>query len=277
MGCNHEETPCDCGGKCNCDTPLERVRYFNRQPLTADDMRAEQEYFLEKERRHNRMLHGRGVVCGLLVSQVTDQDASPTSVVICPGYALSPCGNEIAVSKPVTYDLADCLAKEPNSCEETLTSLEDNTPKRIYIAIRYKACPNRPVRTMPAGCGCDETSCEHSRIRDGFEIKCLTELPESHKLPCPHNADKASSLKSAAFKTLMVKNPDSQGEAELPESFVNLMSLLFGDCPPCPKDDWVVLAEVRFVKEKLTINNKIRRWVVNPTSLMEKLYCLSAK
>jgi hypothetical protein len=46
---------------------LEFVRYFPRQLLTADDMRAADEYFREKMRRHNRMLHGWGVVCGCKV------------------------------------------------------------------------------------------------------------------------------------------------------------------------------------------------------------------
>jgi hypothetical protein len=46
-----------------CGTALERVRYFPRQLITADDMRAEQEFFLNKMRRHNRFLHGWGVVC----------------------------------------------------------------------------------------------------------------------------------------------------------------------------------------------------------------------
>ena len=45
--------------KCaSCGEPLERMRYFPRQLLTADDMRTEQEYFREKMRRHNRYLVG---------------------------------------------------------------------------------------------------------------------------------------------------------------------------------------------------------------------------
>ena len=33
---------------------LERVRYYPRQLMTAEDMRAEQDYFVERLRRHNR-------------------------------------------------------------------------------------------------------------------------------------------------------------------------------------------------------------------------------
>ena len=46
---------------------LERVHYFPRQLLTVADMTTDQNYFLEKLRRHNRFLHGWGVVCGLEV------------------------------------------------------------------------------------------------------------------------------------------------------------------------------------------------------------------
>ena len=48
-----------------CDEPLLRLRYFPGQLMTADDMRAEQEFLLKKARRHNRFLHGWGVTCGL--------------------------------------------------------------------------------------------------------------------------------------------------------------------------------------------------------------------
>ena len=47
---------------------LERVKYFQRQLLTVDDMVTDQEYFRQKMRRHNRFLHGWGVVCGFDVT-----------------------------------------------------------------------------------------------------------------------------------------------------------------------------------------------------------------
>src|SRR5215211_7302343 len=40
--------------------PLPQPRYFPRQVVTADDLTADQEYFRERLRRHNRMLHGCG-------------------------------------------------------------------------------------------------------------------------------------------------------------------------------------------------------------------------
>jgi hypothetical protein len=74
-------------------TSRERVRYFSRQLITAEDMIDEQTFFLEKLPRHNRFLHGWGVVCGCAV------DAAPTSqypwrVKISSGYLLDPIRSE---------------------------------------------------------------------------------------------------------------------------------------------------------------------------------------
>ena len=75
--------------------PLKRVRYSFGQILSVDDFTAEQEYFLEKQRRHNRTLHGAGVVFGLEVSRRKD------SVVVQPGLALDCRGEEVSVCEPV--------------------------------------------------------------------------------------------------------------------------------------------------------------------------------
>lgn len=277
MGCNHEDKPGDCG--CNCNAPSERVRYYPRQLLTADDMRAEQEYFLEKHRHHNRMLHGRGVVCGL---QVCPSPDSGTAVIVCPGYALSPCGNEINLTEKYTLDLTDCLTGKVGPCEGYTGNTDDNVPKEVYIAIRYAECPTRPARTLPTGCGCDESACEYSRIHDGYEIKCLTELPESHKLSCVD--EKSGKKAQPALKknlTTMMTNGFSSLEtsgagAETPLALAHLLNGLLGHCPPCPQDDWVVLAVVTIDPEKKTllINNDIRRLVINLSMLMERVYCL---
>ena len=75
--------------------PPRRVRYFFGQVLSAEDLSAEQEYFLEKHRRHNRTLHGAGVVFGLEVSRQKD------SVVVQPGLGLNCRGEEIFICEPV--------------------------------------------------------------------------------------------------------------------------------------------------------------------------------
>src|SRR6516165_1991752 len=95
---------------------VERVNYFPRQLLTADDMFADQEYFLLKLRRHNRFLHGWGTVCGLVVTAAPTSDL-PWQVQIGAGYALGPYGDEIYVAEPVSLDLASCSAGPTDPCE----------------------------------------------------------------------------------------------------------------------------------------------------------------
>src|SRR5258708_11895673 len=72
---------------------LERVNYFPRQIMTVEDMITEAEYFREKLRRHNRYLHGWGVVCGLDVAAAPTSTA-PATVSISGGYAIGPFRDE---------------------------------------------------------------------------------------------------------------------------------------------------------------------------------------
>jgi hypothetical protein len=81
---------------------LERVHYFEGMLLGVNDFEQEQTYFRSKLRRHNRLLHGWGVVTGLEVTPVGSGNAQ---VSVAPGYALDPCGNEVIVEAPATVDV----------------------------------------------------------------------------------------------------------------------------------------------------------------------------
>ena len=76
---------------------LKRVRYFSGQMLTADDFRDEQQYWLEMHRRHNKLLHGWGIVAGLGITA-----SSGDTVTVEPGLALDPVGREVSIPASVT-------------------------------------------------------------------------------------------------------------------------------------------------------------------------------
>jgi hypothetical protein len=212
-----------------CGEPMERLRYFPRQLLTADDMRAEQEYFREKARRHNRYLHGWGVVCGCTIEPV-DASATP-KVRVCPGYAVGPQGDEIFIDRCIEFDLKTGESEQPCTvrwpCPPTGEVVVNDNRATVYIAVRYAECMSRPVRVHPAGCGCDETGCEYSRVRDSYEIKVLRELPQSHV--------KAKKDDEAWCATVM--------QAEEPR---RLHTFPVPPCPECETEPWVVLATVSF-------------------------------
>src|SRR5688572_13209164 len=66
---------------------LARNRYFSDRLLEAEDFQLEQDYVRERLRRHNRALHGTGIVCGLQVS-VQPDGRSGEQVVVQPGVAI---------------------------------------------------------------------------------------------------------------------------------------------------------------------------------------------
>jgi len=83
----------------------KRPRYFSGQFLTASDFEAEQNYFLQKNRRHNRCLHGMGIASGLEIT-VTGGGESP-AIVISPGCAIDCMGRELIVCDPIPLGLPD--------------------------------------------------------------------------------------------------------------------------------------------------------------------------
>ncbi len=71
--------------------------------LGVDDFRAEQEYARNRLNRRNRVLHGMGIAEGLDVT--VDRDSSGSRIVIAPGLAFDPAGNEIFVDQPQVHAL----------------------------------------------------------------------------------------------------------------------------------------------------------------------------
>ncbi len=83
--------------------PFRRLRYFLGRVLTVEDFVTEQQYFLSKNRLHNRLLYGSGIVAGLSC------DLDGEKLRIEPGVAIDCAGREIVVSDPVEVDLQQLL------------------------------------------------------------------------------------------------------------------------------------------------------------------------
>ncbi|MEU7000201.1 hypothetical protein [Nonomuraea sp. NPDC046570] len=192
-------------GQAGSDT-LERPRYFPRQLITPDDLTLEADYFRDRMRRHNRYLHGWGVVCGALVCVVPARTGGnePWLVRVEPGYVLGPYGDEIVVDQACEVPLRGEVGTDP-WCAEVY--VKDRTGP-LYVAIRYREHRARPIHAQPAGCDCDQLACEYSRFRDGYEFGILDSCPASHQPPGGE--------------------PQSGNPA----------------CPAPPDSPWVVLAEV---------------------------------
>ena len=214
-------TPCDRG-------VAERPRYYPRQLITSDDLTLEQEYFRDKQRAHNRLLHGWGVVCGANVCPNPDPNGGykPWEVVIGPGYILGPYGDEIVIDRPYVKDLRKSgfvtALGDVESIDPWCSQVYPPQPESgsYYIAVRYKECQARPVRVQPSGCSCEDNPCEYSRVQDGFEIAILDHCPEGQ------------------YSEPAVPN-DVPGLVK----YLRDMASAEGPCTKCPTEPWVVLAK----------------------------------
>jgi hypothetical protein len=135
--------------------PLKRNRYFNGRMLGARDFTDEQEYVRERLRRHNRCLHGYGVVYGLGVT------CDGSAVEVAAGMAIDGYGEEIVVPADVG------LAAPPPG-------------KVAFLVLRYAEGESDPV-TIDDGTGTPMV--EHTRIEEGYALDY--EPRDPRRVPSP--------------------------------------------------------------------------------------------
>jgi hypothetical protein len=243
-----------CGGTtATCDSTIaELPRYYPRQLITPDDLTLEQNYFRDRMRRHNRLLHGWGVVCGAIVCPATTTNSdgttsfTPWQVKVQKGYVLGPYGDEIIVDCCRTVDLRTagvtgvtgqpCIDAPDPWCSQIFTP--PSTTNVLYIAVQYNQSMMRPVRVQPVGCGCDGTSCEYSRWHDGYQIGVLTSCPACNACDPNETAPDKETLGGGAIPT----------------------------CPDCSCGPWVCLAQVTLASDgtiQQIDNSSCRRMVLS--------------
>ena len=150
---------------------MTRPEFIAGNYLFAEDLLTEQYYRQQRLRRHNRFLHDWGVVCGLQV--VPGQDLSrPWAVLVCPGYAIACCGDEIEVLAPAVLDIREHLWSRGQG-------------RAAYIGIRYAEVEVRPIPVPSPECGCQDTTCAPSRIQDAYQLDVLWQDPDTEQANAP--------------------------------------------------------------------------------------------
>lgn len=146
-----------CGGlECLC-----RPRFFPGQLLTDDDLNRFIKYVVDKNKLHNRYLHGWGVACGL---EVTCDPCDPNQVIVRTGYALAPCGDDIVVCNDQAVNICElidqCRPRTQTVCdppyEREPTDCRGGN-NRWVLAICYD---ERPSRGVTALLGAADSNCK---------------------------------------------------------------------------------------------------------------------
>jgi hypothetical protein len=153
--------PCPaCGGlECLC-----RPRFFAGQILTEADLNRLEQYVVNKNKLHNRYLHGWGVVCGMEVVCHPCGDR----VTVRSGYAKSPCGDDIIICKDDVARVCDLIRK----CRPTTPTYPDCTPQTAgdnddcqglvepwILAVCYQETPARGMTPMLSASTAARCSC----------------------------------------------------------------------------------------------------------------------
>ncbi len=140
-----------CGRGCGT---ISRPRFFTGQLFDAASLQAEQDYHREKRRRHNRALHGVGIVDGLGVGVEPGGGAEHGRIRIEPGYTIDPCGDEIVLDQGAVLPLP-------------------RTGDPIWVTLRHW---DRPCSPVPSAAQAEPM---HSRIEDA----CIVSLTGAFASP----------------------------------------------------------------------------------------------
>jgi hypothetical protein len=144
-----------CGGlECLC-----RPRFFAGQLLTEDDLNRLDRYIVDKNKLHNRYLHGWGVVCGLEVFCHPCEG----QVTVTSGYALSPCGDDIVLCADDVVNVCDliqrCRERERLDCEPPRpagTAECQDVVEQWVLTVCFTEKPSRGVTALRGG---SESAC----------------------------------------------------------------------------------------------------------------------
>src|SRR5262245_17869667 len=149
--------PCPACGSLQC---LCRPRFFAGQLLTEEDLNRLERYVIEKNKLHNRYLHGWGVACGL---EVVCDPCDARRVTVRSGYALSPCGEDILVCKDQSVDVCSLIqvCRDPREplCDPPYQLTGQPCPDTLekwVLAICYDERPSRGVTSLT---GSGDTPC----------------------------------------------------------------------------------------------------------------------
>ena len=160
--------------------PRKRVRYFTGLVLGPEEFQADQRYFMARDERHQRALHGYGVVSGLTVAPRTDPDTGNPQVAVGAGQAVTPRGEGVCVPLAQCADLNlwleahrdDLLGSPPALLPDTAT---------LYLTLCARECDTDTVPVLGDPCRSLEDATAASRIADDFELCLRLAPPRQHE------------------------------------------------------------------------------------------------
>ncbi len=151
----------------------ERNRYYTGKYMAARDFQDEQEYLVSRQRLHNRLLHGWGIICGLEVKHHTSPDCEKRWVIICAGTAIDCCGRELFLPRDMAFELPLPKAHRVEDSPGAQPPGKDEMWRPFLLGIAYQETLIDYVPALYAENACDTQRLQPDRVREGIHLVCI--------------------------------------------------------------------------------------------------------
>lgn len=193
-----------------------RNRYFHGKMMDVYNFELETDYFIMMRRLLNRLVNGYGVVCGLDVEKSRKEQA----IHVKPGMAIDKCGRVIIVPKrskpvPLPAEVVPEPPEDPEQCKDDEVY--------AHVVICYHECPSDPVPVNLSDCE-SWGRCEAGAIRERYRL-------EIREGPAPR-------------PRISIEQRFADVIAKGKLDYAEMVRWVSRDCPDCPEDDCIPLAEI---------------------------------
>lgn len=182
MGALDTRADCSCDdtatSRCDArlpDNPACAIHYHFGMLLGVDDFRTEQGFHVGRLRRHQRFLHGAGVVHGYAVAF----DPALAEVRVGAGYAIDPHGRDLDMPADQCLGLPAWWLKHRDDDDFADVPDRDNVRFDADVQLCHTGCLSRPVPAIADLCAGGSADIAYSRICESVQLNLVVRRGET--------------------------------------------------------------------------------------------------
>ena len=162
------------------DNPQCAPNYHFGMLLGVEDLKAEQGFHVGRLRRHQRLLHGAGVVAGFDVGF----DATDFELRVGPGYAIDALGRDLVVEVAQCVSLPLWWLEHRGEDQFHDIATPDDATLDLDLVVCHATCLGSPVPAIAEPCAGDAADVAYSRICETARL-VLVRAPQAAPAPPP--------------------------------------------------------------------------------------------
>ena len=166
------------------DNPQCATHFHFGMLLGVDEFRTEQGFHIGHARRHQRLLHGAGVVAGFGVRF----DSKTFELRVAPGFAVDARGRDLALDAAQCLSLPKWWLKHRDDDAYADIATPEDALLDLELVACYDSCLDRPVPAIADPCAGDAADVAYARICETLTLqlrraaKPAPALQPSHRL-----------------------------------------------------------------------------------------------